>query len=375
MVRGGAVVERLIQFRRAMRARAGYAIGLDPEPAVNDYWMYAEVGGQLGGYLRFRRGGDYGVTAIQRAAFGLSRIERAIGSRRFTVTEELIIDPRCRGMTVCSLLMHRAFGVWRRFGVEVDLIEADPATLALLTRIGYRPFRGRAAVTPTGVRVAIALAMRDLAHLRSVDSPLLASCEGTDDDTGAAWTSIEQVFGRSRGRYLPLRFDVRTFWAFFSDAVARPYARNTTLLDGLGAHDTARVLAQCRSVVWARGHTVDSAEIRQRKMLVVTQGLAGRGVPTSPGYHWLGLYRRGDVIVPGVDDQRGVWVALQPTTLAAVPCDIVDRLMRTEPDLARRVHENIDRAESTRRRETAQRVALPVAGAPIVARRKSQSAA
>jgi hypothetical protein len=98
--------------------------------------------------------------------------------RRQLLVGRLMVAAPHRGGPACQLLFAAGYAAALQRGFEVGLAECSPRNLPLYESIGCRAIAPAYCEPVYGLNVPLALAIRDVRHLKRIGSPLLALAEG-----------------------------------------------------------------------------------------------------------------------------------------------------------------------------------------------------
>ncbi len=302
----------------------------------------AEDEGKIVGTARVNAGREGQLPAPYHEWMELGPAVEAVGAERISVTSRLMVDPAYRGRTLASLLVMHLYQHGVQKGLDLDFCIAEPGLLRSYYRLGYRTYRPAIRPAGPGMRVPLALTLRDRQHLTGVSSPFAMLLPAKLDDHGAGAQVMAERYAGFEAEAPRLKGDLRTLWANLADALTRSSRR--TLLDGLETAEADRVLGLAAGLRFEEGDLIRARDESHSGLGVVLSGRVGVGLPIEGGWHWLEVLGPGDVFGDprGGDADRAVdLVCVEPARTALLSENLIEKIAHKDAPLAIRVSSNL----------------------------------
>lgn len=262
------------------------------------------------------------------------------GENRIGYCSHFAVAPDARGKTVASLLI----GALYRFGLKADVRVAISYCalhyVAFYYQLGYRPYLENFQID-AGIRVPIALCVRDRSYLQAIKSPLARLCPQALDDAGAA---AQKMAGRFPAFRVPAfsRTDVHHLWARLAYVTpSRTADQKHALFDTLSDEEWRIVSRWASEITFSQGEHVYRRGEAERSMGVLISGSLGVNAQRS------GVSRIAKVILPGEPfgeiscleggRQSTDIVALEQSTACLLPHDFLERVCHADAGLGLRL--------------------------------------
>ncbi len=269
----------------------------------------------------------------------------ALGGDAISYSSAFMVDPAYRGRTVASLLAGTQYQIGLRRGMRVGVMMCELGLLRLYYQVGYRPFTQP--IRPyerAGLRMPLALVLRDRAYFQQLSSPLAPFLSADGDDGG-------ETAGQLRGLYPGWRdvphepMERRALWAAIAHSA--PSEQDANVFTGFDEGEIGYFLDRFAMLQLPQGEAFYQAGESHRGLAVVLSGALGVTLESAADPHYLAVLKPGDVVgdVGGLSDldRAENVVALQDAEMLLLPEDIQERLERKDLSLAYRFSRNLNR--------------------------------
>lgn len=271
----------------------------------------------------------------------------ALEAGRIGVSGRLMVSEDLRGSLALYRLLGAAYDDALESGVEADLCVCAPALVGLYQHLGYRRI-GEARSEPSlGLRVPMALIVRDLEHLKAVGSPFYRRLARRPDLAAASAGTVAALRGLIVDPTARPRFAAGedVFWQLLGERLAADQGGRVPLFDGLSEAQRSRVLDGGTVLDLAEGAPIIRAGEVGKELFVLLDGLAEVRRPADGAA--LSLIGPGQVMgeIAFVADSRrsADVIALAPSRVLVVTQESLKRLMKSDPETAARLLLNLSR--------------------------------
>lgn len=254
------------------------------EDAPHVTLLYTGSVGEVSGTIRVDSWRPGAVPSASAQRYG---IQDATALRELPLAEasRLMVRRQLRGKLIMPALARAAFERSIRLGVTVSFAYCAPGLVSGYRRLGYRPYGADLIPTADGLRCPLVLVHDDVAHLKSVGSPLTSLARGT---FGAGTDTHTAIVDRELGLSGALEVDEAYVWSDVQAALlAQPH--RPQLFDDLDDAQVRTITAAGFVIEVAAGGTVTREELAERELFVIIDGFftvsrQGRVVATlKPG--------------------------------------------------------------------------------------------
>ena len=199
----------------------------------------------------------YGITQ----ATGLQGLHLAEASR-------LMVRRQLRGKLIMPALARAAFALRVNREVRVSFAYCAPGLVRGYRRLGYRPYGSDLIETADGMRCPLVLTHDNVAHLRSVGSPLTAlAAERFGPGSDASMTLVDRELGLARA----LRVDEAEVWRDVqATLLAQP--QRPQVFDDLDDEQVRTVTAAGFVIEVGSQSTVTREDLNERELFVILDG-------------------------------------------------------------------------------------------------------
>lgn len=192
----------------------------------------------------------------------------ALVAQPIAEASRLMVRRALRGKLIVPALARRAFTYAVDRGVLASFAYCAPGLVTGYRRLGYRPYGADLIDTPDGLRVPLVMATNDVAHFRSVDSPLYSLAkERFHTGSRETFDMITEELGIEGS----VQVDEGEVWRDVQSALL---ARSTrpTLFDGLTDVQIRLVTSMGFVVDVETGNTVTREDLNERELYVILEG-------------------------------------------------------------------------------------------------------
>jgi len=301
--------------------------------------------GRIVGTLRSNCPGTAPLSETLGKKLNMEPVLRLLGPDQVGYSSALMVDPVYRGRTAASPLFLHLYRHLLDSGRTVELCVAEFALVHLYYQLGFRPYgRPFRPHETAGLRVPLALCLRDRQYLDKVRSPFLKALPEELDDQGTAANKLRGVYPQWTEPPLTPR-EKRALWAALAHSNApRSEAR---LFDGFEEGEVAGLMQAFPAVRVARGEQVYRMGEEERGMGVVLEGELGVTLENSRRPHYIAVIGEGEVfgeLAALVGHGRTAnLVALVDAEVLILPHNLLDKLERNDPVTACRLSRNLNR--------------------------------
>jgi len=303
------------------------------------------------------------VTPALLSKLSLDDVVQKLGPSKVALTGDLLVDPAYKGRTVTSLLVTRMYQLGLELDIHIDTCQAELTLVNLYQQLGYRPY-----AEPTrpdeisGLRLPLALTMRDAKHLFEVRSPFRRFLAADCDDEGAMARQMHEMAPGFHSPPVNPR-ELRALWAGLAESTLK--RREYSLLDELNDDQAEGLLEICPSIDVPKGETIYKLGEQHKGMGMVLEGEIGVTLEETPDPHLIAVLGPGQVFgemagVLGVGRTARL-LALERTKVMLLPDTAFDLLDMEAPPVGRQISRNLVRILC----ERLHAMNKLVAGAPI----------
>ncbi|MEE2750103.1 MAG: methyltransferase domain-containing protein [Myxococcota bacterium] len=275
----------------------------------------------------------------------LSKVVEQLGGAKVALTGDLMVDPAYKGRTVTSLLVTRMYQLGLELDIDIDTCQADLTLVNLYQQLGYRPY-----AEPTrpdevsGLRLPLALTMRDAKHLFEVRSPFRRFLAADCDDEGAMARQMQDMVPDFHSPPVNPR-ELRALWAGLAESTLK--RREYSLLDDLDDDQAEGLLEICPTIEVPKGETIYRLGEQHKGMGMVLEGEIGVTLEETPDPHLIAVLGPGQVFgemagVLGVGRTARL-LALERTKVMLLPDTAFDLLDMEAPPVGRQISRNLVR--------------------------------
>lgn len=180
----------------------------------------------------------------------------------------LMVRRQLRGQLIVPALARRAFAHAVERGVRLSYAYCAPGLLAGYRRLGYRPYGPDLIDTPDGLRVPLVMVTDDVAHFRSVESPLYSLAR---EAFGAGSSGTFDMVTDELGAPSVVETDELAVWHDVQGALLANASR-PRLFDGLDDEQVRLVTSMGFVVDVEGGNTVTRQDLNERELYVILDG-------------------------------------------------------------------------------------------------------
>jgi CRP-like cAMP-binding protein len=278
-----------------------------------------------------------------RAAFDVARFEAVTPPTTIQLACRFMVLPELRGTLAPLQLLQQAFEDGLSRGVQVGLCDCQPHLVGLYLRLGLRSYAPAFTDPIAGLVVPLVL-LRDVPHLRRVNSPLLYLFEKYSVDEEAL-RALRALLPEVAAVGRVADGDAGARWAADLKAAQAPLK----MFDGLGDQEVARLIEHGTVIEGhGRGLVIGRGQVT-RTLYVVLAG----AVEIRLADRLLGVANAGEVVGEMaylLDGRRtaDVFAASEDVRLLAFSDGTLDRLVEADPAVAARLFRNLARIVSRR---------------------------
>lgn len=261
------------------------------------------------------------------------------------------IAPLARGRTVASLLISALYRFCLNEGIMVVVSYCALHLVSFYYQLGFRPYTDNFPID-AGIRIPIALCIRDRTYLETIKSPLSRLCTKAIDDGG---TAARKMAGRFPAFKVPVfsRTNVHHLWARLAHSIPKDSTDQKDLLfHELSEEEWRIVSTRLSEVIFSKGEYVYRRGETERSMGALVSGSLGVEAVMA------GVSRIINVIEPGEPfgeigslgggQRTAAIVALEQSTACILPYDFLERVSRANAGLGLKLAKRLLKVIATR---------------------------
>ncbi len=261
------------------------------------------------------------------------------------------IAPHARGRTVASLLLSALYRFCLNEGIMVVVSYCALHFVSFYYQLGFRPYTDNFPID-AGIRVPLAICIRDRTYLKTIKSPLSRLCTRALDDGG---TAAQKMAGRFPAFKVPVfaRTNVHHLWARLAHSIPKDRTDQKDLLfHELSEEEWRIVSTRLSEVTFSKGEYVYRRGETERSMGALVSGSLGVEALIA------GVSRIINVIEPGEPfgeisslgggQRTAAIVALEQSTACILPYDFLERVSRANADLGLKLAKRLLKLIATR---------------------------
>ncbi len=170
-----------------MREDADHERGiLCDEAILRSKVLCAEVDGEVVGTLAMLIGGNGRFPEHFEHGFDLERFVPVVPRDRMSIMIRFLVKPEHRGSSVPMKLIAESAKYQFQRGLKLLFCDCQPHLVNLYETCGFRPYAPVFEQPGFGIMVPLVFVVPDVAHLRSIRSPIIRYVKGIDDPALAA---------------------------------------------------------------------------------------------------------------------------------------------------------------------------------------------
>lgn len=290
------------------------------------------------------------IPAYMHERYGLARFAEVPGLV-VSFTDRLVVDASEADGKLAGILLTAGYKIAHGRGSSFDFVNAAPAEVAPMERLGYRRYHENFEDPSRGLRVPMVLPTGDLQHLTKVRSPIQAVARTLDHNRETVlW--FRRAFPEIADAPQPAAMDEETFWNFLTRKLNQVPHHGIPLLMNLDYRDASRFMRLATVIDCPAGKTIVAKGEVGHELYVLISGM----VEVRDGKKRLAAFGRGaifgEMAYLAAEPRSADVVATEDAEVLVLSQDTMTKAMERMPAVAARILFNLSLILVERLRET-----------------------
>lgn len=341
--------ERIYHFRYRL-----HTLGLGQMPACANHdkqWIEHPLDDNATLLFAERRSGE--IIGTLRLALGKSFVDPSIFIEKSSDFEDvielmtvdscskiddLLLNPDYKNLTMISLLFNTAFHILIKNDIPVTFTTCHSSLQKFFERLGFKSLRN----SKNKNDKHMLLLPQYIKSLQQVLSPFTHLVSKESSNAENIHNKLKHLLQNNGQTSAVPICDLHTFWARFSDHLARLIVSKPSFFNGLETNEVQQILTLSDRLTMNAGEAFPALVSPYLKLGVILQGEIGLGQIREKGqHHWVSILHEGDALSVDMNIPEVQFIAMETTEIALFPKNLIELLKAKNPILATRLSMNL----------------------------------